>query len=78
MNQVTDYIVKRVVVQIENNYGNEVYYPACEASTVFARLCRTETLTPTALQLISELGYRVDMRHPQPRFTPKRFTANQT
>jgi hypothetical protein len=78
MNQVTNYLVRSVAVEVKHNYGSEVYYPVCEASKVFARLCRTETLTPTALHLISELGYDIDMRYPQPRFTPKRFSANQT
>jgi hypothetical protein len=78
MKQILEYLTKSVTVEVKSNYGNEVYYPACEASKVFARLCKTETLTPHALNLISELGYDVHMNYPQPRFSPKRFAANQT
>lgn len=38
-------------------YGNDMIYPACEASKQFCLLIGTKTLTPRHIETIKDLGY---------------------
>ncbi len=44
-------------VKVKNVYGNELIYPVCEQSKLFAALANTETLTQRAVATIKKLGY---------------------
>ena len=46
-----------ILVKVKNVYGNELVYPVCEKSKIFALMGGTKTLTDEALYLIKELGY---------------------
>ena len=52
-----------VYVKIKTVYGKELAYPDCVASSMFAAIARTETLTPYVLDKIKALGFRVNCRH---------------
>ena len=55
-----------VQVKVKNVYGVEKIYPANEAGALFAKLCGSITLTPHAIEVIKELGYKIEMA-PQDR-----------
>ena len=46
-----------LTVRVKNVYGNELIYPVCEQSKLFAQLADTETLTQRAVETIKKLGY---------------------
>lgn len=48
-----------ITVTIKTVYGNDLIYPACEKSRLFAELAGSKTLTPAALKKIEALGYSV-------------------
>jgi hypothetical protein len=52
-------LTKEIVIEVRDVYGHEKYYPACDASKIFAKLTRTITLTPAAINDIKKLGYEV-------------------
>tara|TARA_R110001606_G_C15001334_1_gene607147 strand:+ start:254 stop:499 length:246 start_codon:yes stop_codon:yes gene_type:complete len=45
--------------------GNEVIYPACEHSRLFAEIAGTKTLTRETIEKIKSLGYLVGVAAPQ-------------
>lgn len=51
-----------IYVKIKNVYGNELVYPDCEKSAVFASLANSKSLTPKTLQYIEKLGYAIKIR----------------
>lgn len=59
-----------ITVLVKDQYGQQVFHPVCETAKLFASLAGTKTLTPHALNLISQMGYTVKMELP----TPKGFT----
>jgi hypothetical protein len=46
-----------LIVKVKNVYGNELVYPVCEQSKLFAALANTETLTTQSVAKIKQLGY---------------------
>lgn len=58
-----------ITVEVRTVYGEDKFYPACEASRLFAQLLGQTTLTRPNLQIIKQLGYEVTPVH--------RFTAEQ-
>ena len=52
-------LTKEILIEVRDVYGHEKYYPACDASKIFAKLTRTITLTPAAINDIKKLGYEV-------------------
>jgi hypothetical protein len=55
---------KRIVVSVRTVYGNDVVYPACPDSAVFAQIAGTRTLTADTLRRIERLGYRIEIEAP--------------
>jgi hypothetical protein len=47
-------------------YGRELFFPLCETSTRFTRLCGGKTLTREQLKLVRELGFTLDIIVPTP------------
>ena len=52
---------KQITVQIKSIYGNEMIYPICPQAKIFAELAGTKTLTRTAINLIKDLGFKVNV-----------------
>lgn len=50
---------KTVTVEVRNVYGNELVYPACDISLLFARIANRTTLNASILNDIVSLGYQV-------------------
>ena len=46
-------------VTMKNVYGNDIIYPACETSRIFAQMAGQKTLTMRTIMLIKQLGYTV-------------------
>ena len=53
----------RCIVDIKQVYGNETVYPVCENAKLFAQLAGTRTLTRSALSVIKQLGYDIQVSH---------------
>jgi len=53
-----------IEIEVKNHYGNTMYYPACDKSSLLARLAGTKTLTPEAIRTIKELGYSIQVKQP--------------
>ncbi len=51
-----------ITIEINNNYGNVVFYPVCEKAIAFSRLAGTKTLTREALGIIENLGYGIEIK----------------
>jgi len=51
---------RSILIEIRENYGKKVIYPACENAETFARLAGCKTLTAQTLELIEQLGYSID------------------
>ncbi len=58
---------KSILIERKMVYGNELFYPACEQSRLFAVLANTKTLTKRDLGIIKELGYEIKLK--QQEFT---------
>jgi len=52
----------KLLIEIKEKYGNTLFYPACEASQVFAKLLNQSTLTENNLKLIKQLGYTIEFK----------------
>jgi hypothetical protein len=48
-----------ISVQVKNVYGNQLVYPICDKAKYFAKLARTSTLTPQAIDLIKRIGFTI-------------------
>jgi hypothetical protein len=63
---------KSITVEVRNVYGNEMVYPACDTSKLFARIANRTTLNASILNDIAQLGYQVKTAS-----TPLPFTIKQ-
>ena len=50
-----------ITIRLKSNYGQQVAYPACEQSKLFATIAETKTLTRRTLQLIKKMGYQINV-----------------
>ena len=50
-----------ITVKVKNNYGKKVVYPVCQHAIAFARIAGTTTITKDAIELIKQLGYKVQV-----------------
>ena len=53
-----------IKVKLKNVYGQDLVYPACSKSKLFAEIAGTTTLTPETLSKIMFLGYEVINEQP--------------
>lgn len=56
-----------IQVVIEKRYGQDVVKPVCEKARLFAQIARTTELTRPTIDLIKQLGYRVEVVQTQPK-----------
>lgn len=49
-------------VEIKQNYGNQLIYPACSQSKIFCELLNTKTLTQSAIDKIKQLGFTFEVQ----------------
>jgi hypothetical protein len=61
----------KITIRADKNYGVEIFYPACPAAELFARIANTKTLTRHTLRDIDLLGYEIEIQ----QTTPKTFRA---
>lgn len=50
-----------IKVEMKNQYGGIVIYPACDKSRIFAEIAGTRTLTRPDIERIKALGYEVEV-----------------
>tara|TARA_R100001377_G_scaffold20161_1_gene10599 strand:+ start:382 stop:573 length:192 start_codon:yes stop_codon:yes gene_type:complete len=50
-----------ITVKVKNNWGREDIYPVCQSAKSFARIAGTTTITKDAIELIKQLGYKVQV-----------------
>ena len=55
---------RTIYVTIKNVYGNDLIYPACDDSNVFAELIGQKTLTTSDIRKIKAIGYEVEVKQP--------------
>ena len=51
--------MKKLTLRKKIIYGNELLYPNCEDSKVFAKMVGRKTLTEQDIKLIKLLGYEI-------------------
>jgi hypothetical protein len=51
-----------ITVTIKHVYGNELIYPVCDKSKVFADIAGTKTLSRTVVAQIKRLGYSIEVQ----------------
>jgi len=52
---------KTLKVTVKNVFGNDLVYPYCEQSEIFAILTNSKTLTENAIKWIKTLGYNFEV-----------------
>ena len=52
----------QVLIEVKNNCGNTLYYPACINACKFAQIAATKTLSVQILKYIKELGYTITVK----------------
>ena len=62
----------KITIRCEKNYGIEVFYPACPAAELFARIAGTKTLTTHTLRDIDLLGYEIEIEQTAPKIEAAR------
>lgn len=55
-----------IVVELKQQYGQQVIVPDCDTGRAFAELCGTKMLTPRAIEIIKALGYEVRVKQTLP------------
>ena len=50
-----------IQVHIKDVYGKQTVYPVCDKAKLFAKLAGTTTLTHSALCVIEQLGYNIEV-----------------
>ena len=48
-----------LIVKRKNVYGNNLVYPVCDKSKLFANISGNKTLLPEVIELIKKLGYNL-------------------
>ncbi len=51
-----------IKIEIRNNYGQDVAYPACSKAESFARIAGTKTLTAEVIAHIKAIGYQITVQ----------------
>ena len=64
-------MITSIIVLKKQQYGNNVYYPVCDAAHKFAALVGTKTLTANALFTIRSMGVTIQVTHPDDEFQLK-------
>jgi hypothetical protein len=59
--------MKSITVEIRDQYGNKVFYPACENAMRFAAIAGTTTLTERVLTCVRGLGYDIAYTYTTPK-----------
>jgi hypothetical protein len=59
--------MKSITVEIRDQYGNKVFYPACEDAMRFAAIAGTTTLTERVLMCVRGLGYEITYTYTTPK-----------
>ena len=49
--------ISQLIVEKKSVYGNDLIYPVCEKSKLFARISGNKTLLPEVIGYIKQLGF---------------------
>lgn len=49
-----------IKIRIKNVYGNDLIYPACDISNQFVKLTERKTFKQSDLEIIKNLGYKIE------------------
>ena len=49
----------KLIVKRKNVYGNNLVYPVCDKSKLFANISGNKPLLPEVIELIKKLGYNL-------------------
>jgi hypothetical protein len=55
---------KSILIEIQVQCDSTVIHPACNNAETFAKIAGTKTLTRPTLELIEQLGYKIDTYTP--------------
>lgn len=58
--------IMNIKVQFKRVYGNELIYPVCDKSKIFAQMLNAKTLTSNTIRYIKDLGYTVEVMQDKP------------
>lgn len=53
----------KIKLDKKNHFGNELLYPACDASRIFAHMLQQKSLTRENVESIAKLGFDVEINH---------------
>jgi len=53
-----------ITIEIKNNYGKQVFYPANDQAKTIARIAGTKTLSRTVLLNCETLGFEIVVKSP--------------
>ena len=53
-----------ITIEIKNNYGKQVFYPANDQAQTIARIAGTKTLSETVLSNCKTLGFEIVVKSP--------------
>ena len=59
--------MKSITVEIRDQFGNQVFHPACEDALRFAAIAGTTTLTERVLTCVKGLGYDINYTYTYPK-----------
>lgn len=51
-----------ITVEVKKVFGHDKVYPVCKKALIFARIAKTETLTPDSIRYIKRLGYEINIK----------------
>jgi hypothetical protein len=52
----------KLLVEIKSVYGNELIYPMCDRSRMFAELVGRKTLSPRQVEVIKQMGFEIEVK----------------
>jgi hypothetical protein len=60
LTQINCKTMKQIILKTKNVYGNEMIYPNCDTSRIFAKLIGKKTFNRFDIDLIRQLDYVVE------------------
>ena len=54
----------QIIIEVKNNYGNEVFYPVNDQAKRLATIAGTKTLSPATLSNAKVMGFEINIKSP--------------
>ena len=58
----------QIIVEVKNNWGNEVFVPVNDQAKRLATIAGTKTLTPSTLWEAKVMGFEINIKTPTYKF----------